>query len=237
MFSFAGLAIIGGLAVFCFTKVFSIIFLGTARSSEVEHVAEVNTSMLIPDFIIGFMIVLIGFIPIIFIDILSKTVALFSAETTSFQQIIPTLNHISLSSGIFIIIIGFIWLLRVWQQKHHIVKQNATWACGYSGANPVLHQYTATSYANNFVQLSSKIVNVKKDFKDFDESEIFPQNKDFNTRMSDIFEDNLILAPVNKMLVWLKKIAVFQTGKIQHYLLYALLFLALIFLLTYFNLI
>ncbi len=237
LFSFAGLAIIGGLAAFCFTKVFSIIFLGTARSSKVENATEVNTSMLIPDFLIGFLILIIGFIPVFYMPLLSQVVVLFSTETTAFQQTIPILNYISLSSGIFIIIIGLVWLLRAWQQKHQAVKQNTTWGCAYSGANPALHQYTATSYADNFVQLSSKIVNVKKDFKDFDESEIFPQNREFKTHMSDIFEDNLIIVPGNKMLVWLKKIAVFQTGKIQHYLLYALVFLVLISLLTYFNLI
>jgi len=61
--------------------------------------------------------------------------------------------------------------------------------------------------------------------------------KIFETHSSDIFEDKLITAPSNKILVWLKKIAILQTGKIQHYLLYALLFLVLIFLLTFYNLI
>ncbi|MDD4177746.1 MAG: proton-conducting transporter membrane subunit [Bacteroidales bacterium] len=237
MCSFVGLAIIGGLAVFCFTKMFSVMFLGTARSSKVEHAAEVGTPMLIPDFLIGFLIIIIGFIPVIFMRLIASVVVLFSADLSAFQQIIPTLNHISLSSGIFIIIVGLVWLLRAWQQKQHIVKQNATWGCGYSGANPALHQYTATSYADNFVQLSSKIVNVKKSFKDFDEAEIFPQNREFITRSSDVFEDNLITRPGNKLLAWLEKIAIFQTGKIQHYLLYALVFLALIFLLSFFNLI
>ncbi|NLO51615.1 MAG: proton-conducting membrane transporter [Bacteroidales bacterium] len=237
MCSFVGLAIIGGLAVFCFTKMFSVMFLGTARSSKVEHAAEVGTPMLIPDFLIGFLIIIIGFIPVIFMRLSASVVVLFSADLSAFQQIIPTLNHISLSSGIFIIIVGLVWLLRAWQQKQHIVKQNATWGCGYSGANPALHQYTAASYADNFVQLSSKIVNVKKSFKDFDEAEIFPQNREFITRSSDVFEDNLITRPGNKLLAWLEKIAIFQTGKIQHYLLYALVFLALIFLLTFFNLI
>ena len=237
MCSFVGLAIIGGLAVFCFTKMFSVMFLGTARSSKVEHAAEVSTPMLIPDFLIGFLIIIIGFIPVIFMRLISQIVVLFSADLSAFQQIIPTLNHISLSSGIFIIIVGLVWLLRAWQQKQHIVKQNATWGCGYSGANPALHQYTAASYADNFVQLSSKMVNVKKSFKDYDEAEIFPQNREFITRSSDVFEDNLITRPGNKLLAWLEKIAIFQTGKIQHYLLYALVFLALIFLLTFFNLI
>jgi hypothetical protein len=53
--------------------------------------------------------------------------------------------------------------------------------------------------------------------------------------VSDVFENNLVSKPSNKILEYLKRIAVFQTGKIQHYLLYALVFLAVIFLLTYLN--
>ena len=237
LFSFAGLAIIGGLALFCFTKVFSIIFLGTARSSRVEQVTEVDSSMLIPNFMIGFMIILIGFVPILFMQPLSQIIALFTIDTKEIALIIPTLNKISLSSGIFILFIGIIWLLRSWQQKQQIIKHSATWGCGYTGANPALHQYTATSYADNFVQLSSKLVNVKKAFNDFDETEIFPRSREFETHSSDIFEDNLISKPSNILLKLFYKIAVFQTGKIQHYILYAFVFLTVIFLLTYFNLI
>jgi len=237
MFSFVGLAIIGGLALFCFTKVFSVIFLGNARSSKVEHATEVNSAMLIPDFIIGFVIMIIGFVPVLFMGPLSHIIILFSTPTTAITQIIPTLNNISISSGIFIMLIGLIWILRAWQQKRQTIKQNTTWGCAYAHANPALHQYTATSYADNFRQLSAKVVNVKKDFKAFDETEIFPKKREFETHSSDIFEDYLVTAPSNKILVWFEKIAVLQTGKIQHYLLYALLFVILIFVLTYFNLI
>jgi len=237
MFSFAGLVIIGGLALFCFTKVFSIIFLGTARSSKVEQAIEVNPTMLIPNFLIGFVIILIGFVPILFMQPLSQIVALFTIDTKAINLLIPALNSISLSSGIFIALIGIIWLLRSWQQKRQIIKQGDTWGCGYTGANPALHQYTATSYADNFVQLSSKLVHMKKEFTDFGEAEIFPQNRVFETHSSDVFEDNLLTKPSNILLKVFYKIAVFQTGKIQHYLLYALVFLIVIFFLTYFNLI
>lgn len=235
LFSFSGLAIIGGLAIFCFTKVFSIIFLGTARSVKVNHAKEVESSMLLPNFLIGFMIILIGFVPFIFMKPLANIIGLFSTNTDAILQIIPTLNNISLSSGIFIALIGVLWILRSWQQKKQSVKQEPTWGCGYTGANPALHQYTATSYADNFVQLSSKLVNVKKEFKDFQIDEIFPQEREFETHSSDVFEDNLINRPANKILLYLERIAVFQTGKIQHYLLYALVFMAAIFLLTYLN--
>lgn len=237
LFSFSGLAIIGGLAIFCFTKVFSIIFLGTARSDKTKHAVEVDRSMIFPNYLIGLMIILIGFLPYIFMKPLADIIKLYTANTDAIQQIIPTLNRISLSSGIFIGLIGFIWLLRNWQQKRHIIQQKATWGCAYTGANPAIHQYTATSYADNFGQISQQIVNVKKDFTEFKEDEVFPNKRVFETHSSDVFEDNLVTIPSNKLLVFLEKIAVFQTGKIQHYLLYALAFVFGVFILTLLNLI
>ena len=225
LFSFSGLAIIGGLAVFCFTKVFSIVFLGNPRSSKTENASEVENSMLIPDYLISAFIIFIGFAPALFIKPLAEIVNLFTGNTDFLFQIIPTLNKISLSSGIFIAVIVIFWKLRNWQQKRQKVEQGATWGCGYSGANPAIHQYTATSYAENFRQLSAKIVNVKKDFDVFEETEIFPGERTFETRSSDIFEDQLITRPSVKLLSLFEKIAVLQTGKIQHYLLYALVFL------------
>jgi len=237
LFSFSGLAIIGGLAIFCFTKVFSIIFLGTGRSDKTKNVTEVEAVMLIPDFMIGFLILLIGMASFLFVPPLMHVVAIFTKNASILSEMTPVLNKISLSSGIFISIIGIIWLVRTWQQKRHPITEKDTWGCGYTGANPAMHQYTATSYADNFVQLAPKIVHVKKEYKEFGVDEIFPKERSFETHSSDVFEDNLVTKPSNKMLYFLEKIAVFQTGKIQDYLLYALVFIIIIGLLTYFNLI
>lgn len=235
LFSFSGLVLIGGLAIFCFTKVFSIIFLGTPRSDKVAHATEVEPGMIFPNFLIGFMIILIGFVPMILVKPLAGIVSIFTTDTTPIQQIIPTLNGISISSGIFIVLIGIVWVLRAWQQKKQNIKLGDTWGCGYTGANPALHQYTATSYADNFGQLSSHLVNIKKDYTEFKEEEVFPKEKNFETHSSDIFEDYLILTPANHFYSRLKKMGVLQTGKIQHYLLYSLLFLIVIYLLTILN--
>lgn len=235
LFSFIGLAIIGGLAVFCFTKVFSIMFLGSARTGKVNNAREVENSMLIPNYLIGFMIISIGLLPALFIKPLSWVVAQFTGDTAALQQMIPVMNNISIASCIFFIFIGIIWMLRTWQQKKQTIRQEATWGCGYTGANPAVHQYTATSFADNVAQLTKQIVNVKKEYKNFDEEEIFPQDRAFETHSGDVFEEQLMKKPAHWILYYFKKAGVFQTGKIQHYLLYALVFLIIIFLLTLLN--
>ena len=73
--------------------------------------------------------------------------------------------------------------------------------------------------------------------KEIKENELFPGERNFTTRNDDIFKKYLIDKPVDFLSDLLKKIAVMQTGLIQHYILYAFIFMLLVFLLTYFNLI
>jgi len=174
---------------------------------------------------------------VLFINPLIDIVSIFTKDTQAIQQAIPTLNSISISSGLFIVLIALFWLVRYWQQKRQNIRKDATWACAYTGANPAIHQYTATSYADNFVQISNQITNVKKEFKNFEEAEIFPKERTFQTHSSDKIEDYLIKTPTTFILNFLQKIGVFQTGKIQHYLLYAFAFIMMIFILTLLNLI
>ncbi len=235
LFSFSGLAIIGGLAVFCFTKAFSIIFLGHPRSKIISNVNEIEPFMLAPNFIIGAIMIIIGLCPIIFMSTLAKVTATFINNVDAIKQLTPILNGISISSGIFISFIGLLWLVRSWQQKKQKLSSQNTWGCAYSAANPSVHQYTATSYADNFGTLANKITNVKNEFKEYGDDEIFPKERTFKTHSSDFFEDYLVSKPSFKLLEWLKRMAVFQTGKIQHYLLYSLVFIAAIYLLTLLN--
>jgi hydrogenase-4 component B len=60
---------------------------------------------------------------------------------------------------------------------------------------------------------------------------VFPSPRNFISKATDIVEEFLIVRPVRKLMLALEKSAVFQTGKIQHYLLYALLFMIVIYVL------
>ena len=237
LFGFTGLVIIGGLAIFCFTKVFGIVFLGSPRSLGAENAGETSKPMLFPQILAGIMILLIGLFPGLFMDPLSRIVGVYTGQTRFLHDSVPLMNNLSLSSGIFILLVGVLWMIRKWAQKPKIVETGATWGCGYTGANPAIHQYSATSYAESIRELAPGIVNVKKHFQGFAEEEIFPGKRNFSSHAEDFVEENLVSAPSSKLLQWLEKSAVFLTGNLQHYLLYALVFLIVIFLLTLLKLI
>lgn len=231
------LTLIGGLAIFCFTKVFSIVFLGTARSGLSEDVKEIRGGMIFPKILVGIMIVVIGIFPMFFIKAVGKVAGLYVEDIPRIIQNTPSLSGVTLASLMFIMLTAILWFLRRAQQKRVQVEHGPTWGCGYSGADPAVHQYTATSFADNYRELSPPIIKVDKIFESLKEEEIFPQPRSFKTETSDLLEENLVEKPVRKIIYWMEKAAIFQTGNLQHYITYAFLFMGLILLLTIFNLI
>jgi hydrogenase-4 component B len=233
--SIVGLVLIGGLAIFCFTKVFSVVFLGSARKSNTDTATEVGTNMLLPNLLISAMILLIGFLPFLIIKPLGNIVSIFVKDTSILKTTTVSLVNISMSSLVILTIVSVLWFLRSRVQKRSKISFGPTWSCGYTGANPAIHQYTAASFANNLQELAGSVTHIKKSFNNLTEEDIFPKKQKFETHTSDTFELNLVKIPARKILAFLKKSAIFQTGNLQHYLLYALIFILIIFLLSIFQ--
>lgn len=149
---------------------------------------------------------------------------------------IKNLTQISIISGLFVVTIVLLLVYRHMHLKNKQIDTGPTWVCGYT-AGTSKQQYTATSYAYNFNHLAKPILQTKKIMDDIREDEIFPAKRRFDSHSDDIFKKLLIDKPVDWLSTLLKKIAVMQTGQIQHYILYAFVFMLFVFLLTYFNLI
>lgn len=218
------LVIIGGLAVYCFTKVFGIIFLGNSRSEFTKNAIEVSGIMLIPKYIIIALIFLIGFFPFIILKPLSSIVAIYVGDTSVIAGISGTMKGISLTMLALIFVIAVLLIIKSILQKKRVELIESTWGCGYTGANPALHQYTATSYASYIAEKAKFISGLKTEYKPLSKDEIFPNPAKFKSKNSDIFENIFVLKPTKYILNIFEKVAVFQTGNIQHYLLYAIVY-------------
>jgi len=233
--SILGLTLIGGLAIFCFTKVFSITFLGSPRSPKASHAKEVADDMILSKVLVGVLIVAIGLFPNIFVQWVAQVTALYVPDITPIENALPTLMKVGIAGGVFIVISLLLLWVRSRQQKQVVVDYGPTWGCGYTGANPAVHQYTATSYAHNFTELVGPLVGTKTHYKQIAEEEIFPQQRHFETHSFDVFEQALIDKPAQLMRSTSNRHESFQTGKLTHYLIYVFAFLVLVFLLTYFQ--
>lgn len=231
-----GLALIGGLAVFCFVKAFGIVYLGSPRKVDLSHVKESSRTMLIPQYLYISAIIFFGLGSFVLIPVLGviigQTFGISDAEILS--GMMKNITGISIVSGTFIVLsVLLLWLRKAMMRKKPVATA-PTWGCGYNTSDAAL-QYTATSFAGNYADLAGGIVNRHDETEKLEEADYFPERRKFESHSSDFFDKTMTAKPVEGLSWVLKKLSVMQTGQIQHYLLYAFVFMLLIFLLTFLN--
>lgn len=228
--------LIGGLAIFCFTKVFGVAFLGVNRSKCDDNVKEVSKSMLFPQIVIASIIISIGLLPTIFITpIIGIIKELFTIEiSSSIYSLLELFSKISLINVILISFFVIIYLIRKKVLSKRTIEYSPVWGCG--SQNLTVHQqYTGTSYSDNFKDIAKPLMSFKKQYKPIPEMEIFPVTRSYESNFEDVFQ-KLSFKIVDFVMTVLKNLARLQTGMIQHYILYTFIFILLIFVLMYLNL-
>ena len=225
LFSIAGLALVGTMAVLCFTKAFSIIFLGMPRSENAKApTSDCEKSMLMPMGFLAILTLLIGIFPQYVFDIVLKP-----AATVANTGIIPIGNCTDLMQTISLCAFGFIAfviILLLFKLKFSgKIQMHDTWGCGYDRANNRM-QYSASSYASPFLSMLRPLF--KKIFDIEKPKQLFPKSAHFSLHIDDI-EEAYVINPLVKFDEWfLSKFEAIQSGNIQSYIKYGLIFLVLI---------
>jgi formate hydrogenlyase subunit 3/multisubunit Na+/H+ antiporter MnhD subunit len=240
LFSMMGLAFIGGLAIFCFTKAFGIVFLGNARETDISEVTEVKWYSLFPQFLIFACILFIGLFPQIalkpFYFVVQNNFAILKSAGGDLPLNVSIMQNVGLASGIFILVVLVLYFVKkIFTAKKTIIKSE-TWGCGYSGDAPKA-QYTATSYAENYSFIAKGILNTTTKFHEIPPTAIFPKERSFETESEDIIENKVFHRFVKSSGHLFERFAVIQTGNTQHYILYAFVMIIVLIALTVLNLI
>ncbi len=237
MFSMLSLVVIGGLAVFCFTKAFGIVFLGTPRHIKTETVTEMKWHSLLPQYLILIAIVAIGVVPGLFSGLFFNLAGLFTHTIIPAPQaVVVNVTSISWFALLFIGITLLMYLIKTLFTRNKIVEQGPTWGCGYTGNADKL-QYTASSYAENYYHDMDNLLNQKTEYKPIATEEIFPQQRTYKTHSESLAEEKLFLRVIGSMQRLLNRLAFVQTGKTQHYIMYMFVLLIALILLTIFKVI
>jgi hydrogenase-4 component B len=227
------LALIGGIAIFAFTRVFGVAFLGSPRTNAPDHASDPSRGMLFPQYLAFAGIVILGLFPFIIPGPLGRLVtAQFPVINTSLpDNTFMALAKISVISLVLIGIVAALGAMRYFRQKYAEVRTGPTWGCGYTLGTPK-QQYTGASWAENFTALAGPLLEAGHDYRAIHEDDIFPAERSFISRGAD-----LIYTGVKRLLdgmMWvLKMLARLQTGNIRHYILYAFIFILIIFVLLY----
>jgi formate hydrogenlyase subunit 3/multisubunit Na+/H+ antiporter MnhD subunit len=221
-----GLALTGGLALMCFTKAFSIIFLGNSREPSETSPREVGKSALFPKYMIAVAIVAIGLFPQLFIQLLQKPLASFTGiqDTQGINDLSALMKNISLSAWGLIGIILVLYALRKFITRHYSITESVTWGCGYVNSSPKL-QYTASSFVKPYLKIIKPLVDVRKSENEI--SGIFPGKIHSESHFYDKLEKVLIDWPTRNLRSFLGKFKFLQNGSVQFYVLYGVVFIVI----------
>lgn len=227
VFAIVGLVLIGGLALICFTKAFSIVFLGNPRDCESAEIHETGFWQLFPMYMTLLMMIVIGLFPSLFINALQKPVSLFTDPLVFNQVIIKvgSLDSLQIISWLFFGFILFILVLigvRKYAGRSKIIETGHTWSCGYSPVNSKL-QYTAGSFVRSYSKLAKPLLDIEKN--EVDINEVFPVIKRYETEHYDKFERILIDKPLKLLNKTTDLFLFLQNGQLQRYILYGIIFI------------
>ena len=148
----------------------------------------------------------------------------------------PTLAAVSRTAWLLILVVGLLAWLRSRALRTRKVTDGATWGCGFTSPN-VRMQYSGESYSEGLQSIATSLTQNSGEGSAVGKGEIFPAAHNFDIRHKDRFDKLFAAWWVELLRVINKRAMRLRTGKINHYVLFALAFLVLIFLLSIFNLI
>lgn len=227
VFSVGGLVFIGGLALMCFTKAFSIVFLGIQRDSTVPEIHETGFWQLFPMYLTVTLMIVIGLFPSFFINALQSPVNLFTHHIVFNLNLIKvgaidsmrTVNWIFFA---FILLVILLLLLRKYFSSKKQIETGPTWACGYTNTGSKI-QYTASSFVRSYSKLAKPVLEIEK--KEIEISEVFPAEKHFKTDSYDKIEHFFIDYPLRLIEKVTNLFLFLQNGQLQRYILYGIIFI------------
>ena len=225
------LALIGGLALACFVKVFGVCFLGTARTEASAQAHEAPRTMLWPMAVLLLACIWIGLLPFSLHSILEQAVGNWSetTPTLSLGGDLAPLNMISLAGWLLLGLLG----LTGWQVQRRSAlapRDLGTWGCGFPFPTARM-QYTASSFADSLVRLFRFGLWSHRQGGQVDG--LFPKSENFSSHTPDLVLDRG-LTPTFSGLAWLftRLRRVIQNGVAAIYLLYVVLTLVILLILV-----
>ena len=234
----AALALIGGVVILAFTKLYGTVFLGAPRTHEVAEASEVDNfriaAMALP--LAG--ILFIGLFPQTAVSAVTRAAGFFLHHPVDGPDYLlsPTLAAVSRTAWLLILVVGLLAWLRSRALRTRKVTDSATWGCGFTSPN-VRMQYSGESYSEGLQSIATSLTQNSGEGGAVGKGEIFPAAHNFDIRHKDRFDKLFAAWWVELLRVINKRAMRLRTGKINHYVLFALAFLVLIFLLSIFNLI
>lgn len=235
----AALSLIGGIVILAMCKLYGIVFCGQPRSHAVAEAVEVDTQRIVSFALPAAGIVAVGLLPALFaVPILGLAETLLPAEVSipvqKIGSIADSLIGISSVALSLIVLSAILYALKVRALKKRTVGSSPTWGCGFTAINEKM-QYTGESFSEGLQNIASNITSDSGDGKAVDRREIFPTRHSFEISHKDRVDNMLSQWWLSALKIINLRVARMSSNKINHYILYALVFLLLVFVLSVLN--
>jgi len=225
LFAVPVLALIGGLALACFSKAAGVIFLGRPRSAGAAAATEGRSRLVVPSLALALVCVMLGLgcaqvVPLFFA--VGATVAHMPVEESPLvlMTVIRDTTRVALFSSALLLFTAAVWGIRYMILRGRNVRSDATWACGYNSMVPRA-QYTASSFAAPLVTVFGGLSGVRE----------YRGSTVFHSVPRDLVLDHLIAPAWNTVSNAALRLRPIQQGRLHAYL--AMIVIALIGLLLY----
>lgn len=218
-----GLAFVGGLAVACFTKVNSIMFLGNERK-EVKHF---HTSIYdnISLGILALLCIVIGFYPQPFVGVVNKVITNGFIKRNSSSALVNidwlyfTVIFSFIAIGVFVL-----YLIKIKLEKKHGRRTSTAWGCGYENLNPRM-QYTASSFADELNTIPKSVLVYRKKVEVSETA--FPLSSKFESHSKDFIDSKIILPSFNFLRLLVTKIEFLSQTDVRYYIAFILIIITI----------
>ena len=227
------LSLIGGIVVLAFTKLYSVVFLGSPRSHHVAECTEVDNLRIAAMCIPAAFILMIGLAPQYIIlpiaDVAEQVTN--SVNTIAVKHFAPTLSALSYVSIAFVVVVVLLYVIKRSAQRNRIVSEGPTWGCGFTAVNTRM-QYTGESFSEGLENIGKPLMKNTVDGRAVDKDEIFPMPHRYRIRHNDKIDSLLGRWWVQMMHRINEYVMRLRTGKVNHYITFALLFFVVVLILT-----
>jgi formate hydrogenlyase subunit 3/multisubunit Na+/H+ antiporter MnhD subunit len=227
----AMLALTSAIALTCFVKLYSVVFLGQERTACTSHAGDPKWGMRLAIGLLSVLCIIFGLLPNFVISILSViTNQLLGVQLPLMRGslwLIPIAPSVASYSSLLIfvsvsLICLMIYLLLNWYVGKTKLRSAKPWDCGYGGINSRM-QYTATAFVMPLRRIFSAVWFIEEEIK----------KTDSGTRYYLHIGDRVwrsVYVPIEHIILVLSRLfARLQGGNIRVYLAY--IFITLILLL------
>jgi len=213
VFGAGGLALIGGLALACFSKLDGVLFLGHARARPGDGVTgvEPGPGMVVPALVLAACCAVIGLVPALVLAP-ARLVAASVAHTMNGASAVPAwaaaATGVSAVAAGVILVAGALILFRGYLRRAGELRVGATWACAGAQLTPRM-QYSASSFAAPLLTAFGSLAAVQQ----------IRGPRTFRTHPVDRVQDQVVLPTWRALEDWSRRLRALVGARIRWYLL------------------